>query len=102
MIPISRLAGLILSHRLEADAAGQNTARIDDLYKRFQEFQKYVYRNIGSLADYASHQRLGERVSTAHVESTVNQLVNQRMCKKRQMRWSRRGAQFVLNVRTRA
>lgn len=100
MIAISRLAGLILSHRLEAEAAGQNTARINDLDKRFQEFQGYVYRNIGSLADYASHRRRGERVSTAHVESTVNQLINQRMCKKRQMRWSRNGAQFLLNVRT--
>jgi hypothetical protein len=58
------------------------------------------YRNIGSLADYAAHWRNGERVSTAHVESTVNQLVNQRMCKKRQMRWSRLGAQLMLNVRT--
>ncbi|MBM2716266.1 hypothetical protein JQK88_34950 [Mesorhizobium caraganae] len=96
MIAISRLAGLILAHRLEAEAAGQNTATIDDFYKRFQEFRSYVYRNIGSLA---SHRRRGERLSTAHVESTVNQLINQRMCKKRQMRWSRNGAQF-LNVRT--
>jgi hypothetical protein len=100
MIAISRLAGLILSHRLEAEAAGQSTARIDDLYKRFEEFRGYVFRNIGSLADYASHRRRGERVSTAHVESTVNQLINQRMCKKRQMRWSRNGAQLLLNVRT--
>ncbi|WP_146119620.1 hypothetical protein [Phyllobacterium phragmitis] len=30
----------------------------------------------------------------------MNQLINQRMCKKRQMRWSRSGAQFLLNVRT--
>jgi len=81
MIPISRLAGLILSHRLEIEAAGQTTARIDEFYRKFQEFQGYVYRNIGSLADYATHWRQGERASTAHVESTVNQLVNQRMCK---------------------
>src|SRR5690606_14028414 len=89
MIAISRLAGLIQSYRLEAEAAGQNTARIDALYKRFEEFRSYAFRNVGSLADYASHRRGGERVSTAHVESTVNQLINQRMCKKRQMRWSR-------------
>jgi len=100
MIPISRLAALILSHRLEAETAGQSTARIDDLYRKFQEFQGYVCRNIGSLADYTTRWRNGERVSTAHVESTVNQLVNQRMCKKRQMRWSRLGAQLMLNVRT--
>ncbi|MBM2716264.1 hypothetical protein JQK88_34940 [Mesorhizobium caraganae] len=88
---ISRLGGFILSHRLEAEAAGQNTATIDDFYKHFQEFRSYVYRNIGFLVDYASHRRRGERVSTAHVESTVNQLINQRI-KKRQMRRSRNGA----------
>ena len=48
MIPISWLDGLILSHRLEAETAGQNTARIDDLYKRFLEFRGYVFRNIGN------------------------------------------------------
>ena len=39
-------------------------------------------------------------MSTANIESSVNQLVNQRMCKKRQMRWPRLGAQLVLHVRT--
>ncbi len=61
----SRLSGLILSHRLEAAAAKQSAARIDDLHRRFQEFRTYVLRNKGSLADYASHRRRGERVSTA-------------------------------------
>lgn len=44
--------------------------------------------------------RQGERIGTANIESTVNQLINQRMCKKRQMRWSRSGAQLMLHVRT--
>jgi hypothetical protein len=39
-------------------------------------------------------------VSTAHVESTVNELVDWRMCKKQQMRWSPMGAQLLLHVRT--
>jgi len=39
-------------------------------------------------------------VSTAHVESTVNELVNWRMAKKQQMRWSSLGAQHLLHVRT--
>jgi hypothetical protein len=53
-----------------------------------------------SLVNY-NHARIAdERVSTAHVESTVNQLVNWRMCKKQQMRWSAAGAQLLLHVRT--
>jgi len=43
---------------------------------------------------------VGERVSTAHVQSTVNQLVNWRMRKKQQMRWSAAGAQLLLHMRT--
>ena len=49
---------------------------------------------------YAHAYRRGERVSTAHVESTVNQLINWRMSKKKQMAWSRRGAQYLLHVKT--
>ena len=50
--------------------------------------------------DYGRSWRQGERIATAHIESTVNQLINQRMCKMRQMRWSRLGAQLMLHVRT--
>jgi hypothetical protein len=49
---------------------------------------------------YAEAYRNGERISTAHVESTVNQLINWRMCKKHQMGWSRAGAQQLLHVKT--
>jgi hypothetical protein len=39
-------------------------------------------------------------ISTAFVESTVNYVVSKRMVKKRQMRWSERGAHVLLQVRT--
>jgi hypothetical protein len=35
------------------------------------------------------------------VESTVNQVLSKRMAKKQQMRWTRRGAHQLLQVRTR-
>ena len=38
-------------------------------------------------------------VSTAPVESLINRLVNHRMNKRQQMRWSIRGAHHVLQVR---
>ena len=41
---------------------------------------------------YGQRHRAGQRESTALVESTVNSLVNQRMNKRRQMRWSAAGA----------
>jgi hypothetical protein len=42
-----------------------------------------------------------EAISTAFVESTVNQVISKRMVKKQQMRWTPRGAHLLLQVRTR-
>ncbi len=99
-IALSRLGAQILSHRNEIEAAGGDLARIEDAYKRFRELEHYAHANIGSLMDYGRAWRHGEPISTADIEATVNQLINQRMCKKRQMRWSRLGAQLMLHVRT--
>jgi hypothetical protein len=37
----------------------------------------------------------GHRISTAHVESVMNHLVNHRLSKKQQMRWSPEGATII-------
>jgi len=100
MIALSHLGAQLRSDRNELEAAGDDVARIEGACKRFEELESYAYSNIGSLMDYGRAWRQGERVSTANIESTVNQLINQRMCKKRQMRWSRLGAQLMLHVRT--
>ena len=64
------------------------------------DFRRYMYANAPSLINYSVARIDGERVSTAHIESTVNSLVNWRMSKKQQMRWSPLGAQHLLHVRT--
>ena len=53
------------------------------------------------MPNYAERHRYGERVSTAFVESTVNTVVGKRFAKRQQMRWSKRGAHFMLQTRTR-
>lgn len=40
-------------------------------------------------------------ISTAFVESAVNQIVSKRFVKKQQMRWTKRGAHLLLQLRTR-
>ncbi len=52
------------------------------------------------MDDYAHAFRSGERIAAAYVEFTVNQLINWRMCKKKQMRWSKAGAHNLLQVKT--
>src|ERR687884_254473 len=41
----------------------------------------------------------GEAIATGFVESTVNQVVSKRFCKKQQMQWSKRGAHLLLQTR---
>jgi hypothetical protein len=51
------------------------------------------------MVNYAERHRAGLRVGTAITEATANFLVNRRMNKAQQMRWSRRGAYLLLQVR---
>ena len=43
--------------------------------------------------------RNGETISTAFVESTVNEVISKRFVKKQQMRWTKEGAHQLLQVR---
>jgi hypothetical protein len=49
---------------------------------------------------YAARRRSGEPISTAFVESAVNEITAKRMNKKQQMRWNRTTVQSFLDVRT--
>jgi hypothetical protein len=51
------------------------------------------------LVNYAERHRAGLRVGTSITEGAANHLVNRRMNKSQQMRWSRRGADLLLQVR---
>jgi hypothetical protein len=52
------------------------------------------------LVNYTERHRAGLRVGTAITEGTANFLVNRRMHKCQQMRWSRRGADLPHQVRS--
>jgi len=74
-------------------------ARARRLVERCTELQAYIETNKGALIDYSQRSRAGKPISTSRAEGTVNQLVSARMNKRRQMRWSPRGAHRVLQVR---
>ena len=71
------------------------------LLKTVGEFHTYIRNNEAFIPNYGERFRQGETISTAFVESTVNQVVSKRMVKKQQMQWSERGAHLLLQVRTR-
>lgn len=72
------------------------------LLKTLREFQTYIENNASFILNYGERYRYGETISTAFVESTVNQMISKRMVKSQQMRWSQRGAHLhlLLQVRT--
>jgi len=74
-------------------------AKARRLVARCTELRSYIENNEGALIDYGQRYRAGKPISTSRAEGTVNQLVNARMNKRRQMRWSPRGAHRVLQVR---
>ena len=67
------------------------------LLKTVEEFHTYIQNNEPSIPNYGERFRQGETISTAFVESTVNQVVSKRMVKKQQMQWSERGAHLLLS-----
>ena len=64
------------------------------------EFEQYIRTNQSSIPNYGDRYRNGEAISSAVAESSVNQMISKRFVKKQQMRWSRRGAHLLLQVRT--
>jgi hypothetical protein len=64
------------------------------------ELLAYLERNQGALVHYAARRRNGEPISTAFVESAVNEIIAKRMNKKQQMRWNRATVQSFFDVRT--
>ena len=67
--------------------------------RRLLDALAYLEANISSLIDYRSYQKAGRRISTGYVESSINRLIGRRMCKDQHMRWSRDGADGVVQVR---
>ena len=69
------------------------------LWHALHAVDKYLRGQAAWLVNYAKRYRAGLRVGTSITEGTANFLVNRRMNKSQQMRWSRRGADLLLQVR---
>jgi len=78
----------------------RDVAGIGRLERHVSKLLGYLERNQGALVHYAARRRRGEPISTAFVESAVNEIVAKRMNKKQQIRWNRATVQPFLDVRT--
>lgn len=73
--------------------------KLKALRKYLDEMHTYIRNNQMMIPNYGEMYRYGEPVSTAFVESTINEVSARRMAKKQQMQWSREGAHYLLQAR---
>ena len=95
---IERIRAVMRHFRSERGGRG-SVAPSRKLWTALQALNDYLASQSDRLVDYGERHRAGLRVGTALTEGTANFLVNRRMAKSQQMRWSRRGADRLLQVR---
>ena len=92
-----KIAALAMDLDVAVATTGDAAAR--KLLKAVEEFHTYSERHRAFIPNYGERYRSGERISTGFVESTVNQVISRRFCKKQQMQWTKRGAHLLLQTR---
>jgi hypothetical protein len=88
-----------MHHFKDGPGTEKSSAASRKLWTALRALNKYLAGQRAWLVNYAERHRAGLRVGTAITEGTANFLVNRRMNKSQQMRWSRRGADLLLQVR---
>src|SRR5215510_2685359 len=74
-------------------------ARFNHLVKALSALRTYIGNNRHLIPNYGQRFHDGEAIATGFVESTVNEVVSKRFCKKQQMQWSKPGAHLLLQTR---
>src|SRR5260221_13531933 len=78
-----------------------HSAAAEKVAEGLTEFETYIGNNQEFIPNFGERRRQGETISTAFVESTINQVVSRRFVKKQQMQWTLRGSHLLLQTRTR-
>jgi hypothetical protein len=97
-ISIDRIRAVMHHFRGERDGR-RSVAPSRKLCTALRALNDYLSGQSDWLVNDAERHRAGLRVGTALTEGTANVLVNRRMNKSQQMRWSRRGADLLRQVR---
>jgi hypothetical protein len=97
---VFRALQVIGDMQMDLDSVENDNPALGKMRQHVSEFNTYISNNKAFIPNYGDRYRYGEMISTAFAESTVNQVISKRMVKKQQMRWTQRGAHFLLQVRT--
>jgi hypothetical protein len=93
---LDRMSNLLL----DMDLIRAHSAAAEKLATGLTDFETYIRNNRALIPNFGERYRQGETISTAFVESTINQVVSRRFVKKQQMQWSLKGAHLLLQTRT--
>jgi len=97
-ISIERIRA-VMHHFQSEKGERKSSAPSSKLWTALQALDGYLTGQSDWMVNYAERHRAGLRVGTAITEGTANFLVNRRMNKSQQMRWTRLGADRLLQVR---
>jgi hypothetical protein len=93
---LDRMADMLL----DLELIRAHSVPAEKLATGLAEFEIYIRNNQEFIPNFGERYRQGETISTAFVESTINQVVSRRFVKKQQMQWTLKGAHFLLQTRT--
>ena len=93
---LERLEGMLL----DMEFIRAHSVATEKLAAGLNEFEIYIRNNREFIPNFGERYRNGERISTAFVESAINQIVSRRFVKKQQMHWTLKGAHLLLQTRT--
>jgi hypothetical protein len=96
---VFRALQMLEGAQCELEALDEEVRASRKLAKSVAEFHAYITANEPFIPNYGDRHRYGEVISTAFVESTVNQMISKRFVKKQHMRWTKKGAHLLLQVR---
>jgi len=93
---LERMADMLL----DLEIIRTRSAAAEKLAAGLTEFEIYIRNHRDFIPNFGERYRQGETISTAFVESTINQVVSRRFVKKPQMQWTLKGAHLLLQART--
>ena len=98
---VDKALGKIDELETSIEPFSETYARYAGLVKALLELRTSIVNNRHVIPNDGERYRNGEPIATGFVESTVNEVVSKRFCKKQQMQWSKEGAHLLLQTRVR-
>src|SRR4030095_16847762 len=86
---VDKALGKIDDLKTSSEPFAETYARFPQWIKALSELCTYIVNNRHVSRHYGERYHNGEAIATGFVESTVNEVVSKRFCKKQQMQWSK-------------